>query len=182
MFCVLLVLSAVGACSSDRIDRAQAVQQVLTDSGGRMTRAQAECFVDEVLDQIGSGPLRPGADVPPDQLARLTTIRVDCVGVADLGTAGTSDGTVVSVPELAGPKVRGDDAALDALWDQCVAGYGQACDDLFDRAVLGSQYEGLAVTCGGRTREERCATVYPEPGVVLPSAAQATTTAPPSPP
>lgn len=48
------------------------------------------------------------------------------------------------------PYTLGDDRSLDELWLQCEAGYGLACDDLFDRSPLGSAYEDFGLTCGGR--------------------------------
>ena len=180
---VFVLLTVVAACSSERIDRAQAVQQVVDDSDGRLTREQAECYVDAVLAQIGTAPLREGAKLAPEQEARLTTIRVDCVGLANLGGVPTTTDTgAVPDAELAGPKAKGDDPRLDALWDQCALGFGQACDDLFAGSVLGSRYEDFGATCGARTREEQCAAVYPAPGVTLPSPAQGSTTVPPLPP
>jgi hypothetical protein len=175
--------TTLGACSTDDFDRTAAIQQVVDEGDGRVTEDQAGCYVDRVRDEIGKAPLRPGATIPPEQIARLTTIRVDCIGVANLGADSPEPATVV-LPEggLPGPKKKGDDAALDALWDQCAAGLGQACDDLFDRAGMGTDYEAFAATCGQRTREDPCAPVYPAPGVTLPSPARASTTVPPPPP
>ena len=180
---LLAAATTLGACSNDDIDRDEAVQRVVDEGGGRVTDEQAGCYVDRVLDEIGKAPLRPGATIPPEQIARMTTIRVDCIGVANIGADSPAPGTVV-LPEgaLPGPKKKGDDATLDALWDQCAAGFGQACDDLFDRAGLGTDYEAFAVTCGQRTREDPCVAVYPAPGVTLPSPAQASTTVPPASP
>ena len=45
----------------------------------------------------------------------------------------------------------GDNAALDALWDACVAENWQACDDLYLQSPLGSEYESFGDTCGNRT-------------------------------
>jgi hypothetical protein len=175
--------TALFACTDDGVDRDEAVQRVIADSGGRVTPDQAGCYVDRVLDELGSQPLRPDAEIPPEVNGRLTTIRVDCIGIADLGaTTSSSTGPDLIEGGLPGQKRRGDDPTLDALWDQCAAGFGQACDDLFDRAPMASEYESFALTCGGRTREQQCAAVYPSPGVTLPSEAQASTTAPPPPP
>ncbi|MEM9131285.1 MAG: hypothetical protein AAGE88_03010 [Actinomycetota bacterium] len=71
---------------------------------------------------------------------------------AEPATAPLTDG---DGPEFVGELVRaphtlGDDANLDELWLQCEAGYGRACDDLFDRSPLGSAYEEYGLTCGGR--------------------------------
>ncbi len=173
----------LGACSNDAVNRDEAIQRVVDEGDGRVTEEQAGCYVDRVLDEIGPAPLRPGATIPPEQIARLTTIRVDCIGLANVGADSPGPGTVVP-PEggLPGPKKKGDDATLDALWDQCAAGFGQACDDLFDKAGLGTDYEAFGASCGQRTREDPCAAVYPSPGVTLPSPAQASTTVPPASP
>src|SRR5690606_4400453 len=60
------------------------------------------------------------------------------------------------VPDIPGSSTStgdsyGDDPALDALWDACEAGDGQACDDLYMDSPLGSEYEEFADTCGHRT-------------------------------
>ncbi|WP_161784021.1 hypothetical protein, partial [Cellulomonas carbonis] len=66
------------------------------------------------------------------------------------------------VEEMAGGDVSGgveegeaygDDAALDALWDACEGGDGEACDDLYWDSPIGSQYEDFGSTCGGTTAE-----------------------------
>jgi hypothetical protein len=180
---LLAATGTLGACSNDDLDRNDAVQRVVDEGGGRVTEEQAGCYVDRVLHEIGTAPLRAGATIPPEQIARLTTIRVDCIGVANLGADSTEQGTVV-LPEggLPGPKKKGDDPVLDALWEQCAAGFGQACDDLFDRAGLGTDYETFGASCGQRTHEDPCAAVYPSPGVTVPSPAQASTTVPPASP
>jgi hypothetical protein len=48
------------------------------------------------------------------------------------------------------PDTYGDDPELDALWDACEDGDGQACDDLFFDSPFGSEYEEFGKTCGGR--------------------------------
>jgi hypothetical protein len=48
------------------------------------------------------------------------------------------------------PFSYGDDPVLDALWDDCEAGNMQACDDLYDQSVAGSDYDEFADTCGFR--------------------------------
>jgi hypothetical protein len=177
------VLCAVVACASDDLDRREAIARVVDESGGRITDEQAACYVDRVLDEIGSAPLRADAEVSPEQNARLTTLRVDCIGVVNLGAAPpTSTPASVRDGALPGPKRKGESAELDALWDACASGYGQACDALFEQAPMGSEYEDFGASCGGRTREQQCAAVYPSPGVTLPSAAQPSTTVPPASP
>src|SRR5262245_11831226 len=48
----------------------------------------------------------------------------------------------------------GDDPALDALWDACDGGDGQACDDLYWQSPVGSEYEAFGNTCGERFSED----------------------------
>ncbi|WP_298806308.1 hypothetical protein [uncultured Pseudokineococcus sp.] len=47
----------------------------------------------------------------------------------------------------------GDNPVLDALWDDCEAGDGLACDDLFDSSGFGTAYETFGLTCGKRFTE-----------------------------
>jgi hypothetical protein len=47
----------------------------------------------------------------------------------------------------------GDDPTLDALYDGCVAGSLADCDMLFLGSDFGSEYENMAVTCGGLTEK-----------------------------
>lgn len=173
--------------AGDSFDRADAVTRTLAGSGGRLTESQAECYVDGVKQQLGGRYLADGATVPDDVAAKMTSIRVDCVGVANLGVTTTldpADPSASAAPSTeAGnlPRRRGDDPTLDALYDQCALGSGQACDDLFDLAPVGSEYESFAITCGNRTTERRCADRYglPEATTVPPPVAPAITGPPP---
>ena len=169
----ILVVVIVAITGSDSFDRQAAVTRVVDDSSGRLTAVQASCYVDRVRHEVGAGVLTPGAHPSDADAARMTAIRVDCIGVTNLG-ADPSDptssiGTAVPSTESGNlPRNVGDDAALDALYAQCRDGVGQACDALFDQAPVGSDYESFAVTCGNRTRELSCAAVYIGPGVTNP--------------
>lgn len=48
-----------------------------------------------------------------------------------------------------GSDAPGDDAALDALWDDCGAGDAGACETLFYESPLDSVYEAWGLSCGG---------------------------------
>ena len=161
-------------------DRGLAIDRAIDESGNRLTTTQAACYVDHVRASLGSRYLEPDAHPSAPIADRLTAIRDDCVGLSGLGalgadgSGGSSAGAGGGVPSTeAGnlPLRHGDAPALDALWSRCAAGYGQACDDLFDRSPIGSQYEAFALTCGGRTRELQCAAVYRSPGVTTPTTA-----------
>lgn len=50
---------------------------------------------------------------------------------------------------LGNGETYGDDPELDALWDQCDEGDMGACDELYLRTPIGSEYEEFGQTCGG---------------------------------
>jgi len=181
----LVAMVAVAITGGDHFDRPAAVERVVADSNGRLTVDQARCYVDRVHTEVGGSSLSPGAHPTDAELSRMTAIRVDCVGVANLGVVPPDDtasaGTGVPSTESGNlPRRPGDDGALDALYQQCQAGYGAACDDLFTQAPVGSVYESFAVTCGNRTRELSCAAVYVSPGITNPPTTPSTTA--PTPP
>ena len=163
---VSVVGLVVGGCSSDPgFDREAAVAELLETYPGAMSAAQAGCYVDRVVAELGAAQLEPDAEPDDAQIRRLTAIRVDCVGVAALGQATT---TAVAPPAEGapaetepGPWTLGDDPVLDELWIACEGGSGAACDELFEVAPLSSDYERFGATCGGRGAEPVCAAVYP---------------------
>lgn len=172
----MLVAATVGACSSSPpFDRDRAIDDVVEANAGRVTREQASCVVDRVAGELGTAVLAPDARPSPQQVERLTSIKIDCVGVANLGL-GAATSTVAPRSTATGPgrqpERKGDDPRLDLLYEACQQGSGPSCDQLFDAAPLGSEYEEFASTCGGRTKELRCADRYPGGSV----AATATTT------
>jgi hypothetical protein len=160
---VLTILS-VSCSSAPELDRERAIQEVLDANAGRLSRDQAACVVDRVVAEVGAAQLQAGAVPSPQQVDQLTSIKVDCVGVANLGL---NPATSTSAPRATGsgsyrePQRFGDDPRLDALYSACQQGSGPACDQLFDQSGLGTDYEEFASTCGGRTREIRCADRYP---------------------
>ena len=177
----IAVVAIVALVPDDHFDRQAAIERVVDDSNGRITPDQAACYVDRAHHEVGASALDAGAHPSDEVSSRLTAIRVDCVGVANLGRdpASATESTGTSVPSTESgnlPRRVGDDPTLDALYAQCRDGFGQACDALFDQAPVGSDYEAFAVTCGNRTRELSCAAIYVSPGVTNPP----TTLAPPT--
>lgn len=180
---LLFVGAATGCADGPGFDRAAAVRDVRA-LDPRLSAEQAECYVDRVAAELGPGSLSTASSVPPEQITKLTSIRVDCIGVANLGTdpPTTIPPTSVpgdSVPGETRPDRPGDDPALDIEYRACAAGDGPACDRLFDEAPLGSEYERFGSTCGDRTRELRCADVYPSATTAV--ASTVTTTSRPTP-
>jgi hypothetical protein len=177
----LLMVAALASCSSsdESFDRNKAVEDVMAQGKGQLTRAQAECYVDRVLHDLGASALDVGTEPPLERVPKLTGIQIDCIGVVNLGTSARGS-TPLPTDETVGsqPHRRGDDAELDRLYDACQAGSGPACDQLFDEAPLASDYEEFAATCGGRTQEVRCADKYPDPNWPTTSATTIPTTIP----
>ena len=168
----IVVVVGVAVTGGSHFDRQAAEQRVVDQSGGRITFDQAGCYVDRVHAEVGDAYLAADAHPSDDVVARLTAIRVDCVGIANLGVEGTAPSAAgADVPSTESgnlPRRFGDDATLDQLYRACRDGTGQACDQLFTQAPVGSDYESFAVTCGNRTRELSCAAVYLAPGVTSP--------------
>ena len=157
------VLAGASACSGDDFDREAAIDQVQEQWSGRLDDEQAGCYVDRVREEVGSVALTDDASLSPQQIGRLTSIRIDCIGVENLASDGSST-TLALDPDDTWlrtlPSAYGDDPQLDLLWDACESGSGAACDQLFDLSAPGSDYEEFALSCGGRTRELVCADVY----------------------
>ncbi|MEJ5913223.1 hypothetical protein [Pseudokineococcus sp. 1T1Z-3] len=68
-------------------------------------------------------------------------------GVARAADALAGEGGFLGVEE---GEAYGDNPVLDAYWDDCEAGDGIACDDLYYSSGTGTEYEDFGWTCGGR--------------------------------
>ena len=159
---LLIVIALVDR--GEPFDRQAAIDQMVADSDGQITHAVAQCYVDRIANDVGSRYLNRA--VLPSALieSQMTAARVDCTGVENLAASNKNAGEQAPDPAAieAGnlPRHVGDDATLDALFARCGDGDGQACDEMFDAAPVGSDYESFALTCGHRTSEIRCALVY----------------------
>lgn len=132
------------------------VQGFLQSAPG-IAEEDARCFAERFLAGF-EGDLAGLADDPeaafsdPAAIADLFDVFAECgIDIADLAGAGGFPG-LGEVPGTGGdqPSTYGDDPQLDALWDACEAGDGQACDDLYFQSPIGSEYERFGDTCGGR--------------------------------
>ncbi len=62
---------------------------------------------------------------------------------------GLTDGGFSCV--LIDAETYGDNEQLDALWDDCAAGDGDACEELYQVSPPDTEYEAFGGTCGGVT-------------------------------
>ncbi|HSL58661.1 MAG TPA: DUF2510 domain-containing protein [Acidimicrobiales bacterium] len=125
-------------------------------AGGEFTEDQARCFAEaltslEGLDLEGAGDdpdaFAESLESDPTIFFALFGAFAEC-GIPLDGLGGFGEGLGGGFG--GGGSGYGDDPALDALWDACEAGDGQACDDLYLRTPIGSEYEEFGATCGGR--------------------------------
>ena len=142
-----LVASACGGSAEDDF------RSEMVDSG-LMTDENVDCVLAAFAEAgIGVDSLSDGvlgdAEIPADAQDAVFECLAGGLDLGDFDFDSDSDADVIGSVD---PDVdtRGDDAALDALWDSCAAGSGQACDDLFFQAPLGSEYERFGTTCGDR--------------------------------
>jgi hypothetical protein len=161
---IALLALVAGACGDDISGGRSAADQAVIDQAvgelvsSGMDRSAAECYVGGLVDEFGVDQIVSignGGDLPADMISKAMTLLTDC-GISGLDT-GTTPASITSYRDLAqprdqvdGPYTYGDDATLDALWDQCAGGAGSACDQLFFDSAVGSEYEAFGNTCGNR--------------------------------
>lgn len=120
-------------------ERIEQAQLELVEAGA--SPEVADCVVRLARQDLRVGPI--------DELTR-DELLLTCERTQALldGEGEVDDGDVLAFVE--GPDTLGDDPALDALWRSCEEGSGAACDELFELAPLGSDYERFGVSCGDR--------------------------------
>jgi hypothetical protein len=117
-----------------------------------LSSGEARCVktrVEEVVGFQAAEEVVRGSANPTTQ-AQFDTILGAC---AFEGTSPSQ--TLVRTPGQ--PFTYGDDPELDQLWDQCASTGTDVCDQLFNRAAAGSEYEAFANSCGGRGIQVACA-------------------------
>jgi hypothetical protein len=127
--------------------------------GSDLSEEQARCFSEEFLQNSGvdlaelmENPDDIASD--PDVMRSMIDIFETC-DIDPSAMGGTSGGGTSSDADD-----YGDDPELDALWDACEGGDGEACDDLYFQSPIGSRYEDYGNTCGDRFPDggQLCAT------------------------
>lgn len=159
---LLFVLSACGSDEDDFRDQLKANDPSITDE-------MVDCLIEELDvrgltvtdisdDAIGDGPVPEGG-----QDAFLTCLAVeagvdvpdadDPPAATDAPPTSTTTGSSGDSGTPGAAHTYGDNPDLDELWDGCEAGDGAACDDLYFRSDIGSDYENFGDTCGRRYEE-----------------------------
>ncbi len=141
----------LGSCAAEPDEMADAWAELAAEqlSADGLTDGVIDCVLDVAADDLERGPLGELATEELVASCRRARVVIERTGGDDqLGAA------------LALIDVRwtvGDDPALDRLWQACEDGSGAACDELFDRSPVGSDYEAFGLSCGGRPDVLHCA-------------------------
>lgn len=141
----LVGCAIVLACCSDPTpeftvdERTEQAQVELVEAGA--SPEVADCVVRLARQELRVGPID---ELTRDELL-LTCERTQAL----LDGADEADGAD-RLAFVDGPDTFGDDPALDSLWRGCEEGSGAACDELFEQAPVGSDYERFGVSCGDR--------------------------------
>jgi hypothetical protein len=133
-----------------------------------MARARVLILVATVAMVAAAGCVQR-ADPDDAALERVLSAEPDPNDAGD-DEAGSDDDEAGSDDDAAGsddddadePEGYGDDPRLDAIQDDCEGGELRACDLLFMETTEGTDYEHVALTCGGTT-EVSATFCTPEP-------------------
>lgn len=142
----------VAACGSDSDD----LEQLIREADPSVDDGTVECIIDELEARGLSADDVSDAAEGRDTMPRGAQAAFDaCV------SATVTEATAPEQPIDA----YGSDATLDGLWDACDAGDAAACDELYLRSPIGSEYEDFGETCGGRSESvtELCEDQFAEP-------------------
>ncbi len=135
-----------GRCEAPRADGGDPVPATADDYGDDPT-------LDHLWDACTRGKL-----LACDDLYRLSPSGSIYEGMGDSCNEHQPVGMGVWCVDLyPGGRLEGDfdegygqDALLDALWDECAAGDWESCDGLYTWSSPGSEYEWFGSTCGDR--------------------------------
>ncbi|MFP4511906.1 MAG: DUF2510 domain-containing protein [Acidimicrobiales bacterium] len=116
---------------------------------------QAECFLTGMLEGFSDEEFEdmlsdPDSFTDPDSMGMAFELFEECdIDPTQLeeGSGGGGGGDASGFQE---GDTYGDNPELDALWDACEDGDGDACDELYFTSEVGSEYEEFGDTCGGR--------------------------------
>lgn len=144
------VLAVMAGCSDPppeltADERTEKAQAELIEAGA--SPEVADCVVRLARQDLRVGPI--------DELTR-DELQTSCERTQALLDGGNDTADPDALASVEGPDTLGDDPALDSLWRFCEEGSGAACDELFELAPLGSDYERFAVSCGDRDEVLHC--------------------------
>ncbi|WP_229023186.1 DUF2510 domain-containing protein [Actinomarinicola tropica] len=140
---VLLGVAAFFLTRDDDVDQGE-LSEAFQAQG--IDEEAADCLAGELADEFSESraeELSEGGEMTEAETAAVFSAISECGGFGDLDL----DPDDIASEE---GETYGDNPTLDALWDACEGGDGQACDDLYFQSPLGSEYEEFGDTCGGR--------------------------------
>ena len=123
--------------SSEPLTQAELTAQLVDDG---LEQVIAECVASELGDDYQEGD---DSQEIIDEFAE--TCEEKLLSVEDIPQESTTDELA-----FAEPINYGDDEELDKLWDECEAGTGESCDELFMKSPINSEYEEFGLNCGRR--------------------------------
>ena len=152
---------AVTGCSLVEAESASTATTVPPDVVAYWGEVGENESVAECIGELGRRNFSPdellaaadGRAIDPETDAQLNELVESCRQAHDDATAVEPDLQIVGNA----PTKFGDDAHLDQLYVVCGNGSGSACDQLFDEAPVGSEYEEYGLTCGDRPDVVDCA-------------------------
>lgn len=157
VFSVLLVgaLSLLPACTSVPEAAAPTADEVVArhiEAG--MEASVADCVVGIGSQELTLAALLPDGERDQTEVALYEALISSCEEASAFVHRKAVEPETLAFEDE--PFTKGDDPALDALWESCDAGDGESCDRLWEAAPVGSEYERFGVTCGERDQLLDC--------------------------
>lgn len=149
---VAAVLAVVGCAGCSDPPPELTVDQRIQQAEAELVEAGASPEVADCVMRLARQDLRSG---PIDDLTR-DELLLSCQRTQALLEGDDAVEDPDALASVDGPDTLGDDPVLDSLWRSCQDGSGTACDELFQQAPVGSDYERFAVSCGDRDDVLHC--------------------------
>lgn len=145
----------VSGCTSDAEMTAPGIDTVVVANiEAGMDGDVAECVVGIGAQELSLFVLMPGAERTSAEALLVDELTASCEEASAFVLDSPLEPDTLAFVDQ--PFTLGDDPTFDRLWEQCDAGEGSACDQLWEKAPVGSDYERFGVTCGDRNQLLDC--------------------------
>lgn len=160
---LLVLVLALSACSFGGDEGSAPATTIAPDVVAYWAESGEGDAVAECIAELGRRSFSPdellvaadGGSIDAETDAQLEELVESCRAAHSLDTE--LDPTLRIVGDE--PDTFGDDRELDEWYLACRDGDGDACDQLFDEAPVGSEYEEFGLTCGNRPDVIDCSTI-----------------------